>query len=116
VLTDGARPLTVTRKVHAKALPDDIRRAIRARDRRDRFPGSRRPIEHVHHTDRDGHGHHPEYLTGLSTSSHRRVHREGWAISIDPDTGEVTFTRGERSWTTLPAGTRLRRPDRRRRR
>lgn len=116
VLTHGARPLTVTRKTHAKTLPDNIRRAIRARDRRDRFPGSRRPIEHIHHTDRDGRGHHPESLIGLSAQSHRRVHRHGWAITINPDNAEVTFTRGERSWTTLPAGTRLRRPPPTRRR
>lgn len=33
VLMDGGRPLTVTRKVQATALPDDVRRAVRARDR-----------------------------------------------------------------------------------
>ena len=110
VLMDGGRPLAVGRKVRAKALPDDVRLAIKARDRRDRFPGSRRPIEHVHHFDKQGEGHHPDHLAGLSNPSHKRVHRCEWRLTLDPATGGITFTRGERSWTTLPAGTRLRRP------
>lgn len=110
VLMDGGRPLAVGRKIRAKVLPDDVRFAIKARDRRDRFPGSRRPIEHVHHFDKQRKGHDPDHLAGLSNPSHRRVHRCQWRMTLDPATGEITFRRGERSWTTLPAGTRLRRP------
>jgi hypothetical protein len=109
IITDGAQPLFVTRKIHAAQIPADIRRAIKARDRKDRFPGSRRPIEHLHHAEIDG-GHNLNAIVGLSQRSHRRVHKHGWKISLDPPTGEVTFTRGERSWTTLPRGLRLRRP------
>jgi hypothetical protein len=109
IITDGAQPLFVTRKIQAAQIPADIRRAIKARDRKDRFPGSRRPIEHLHHAQIDG-GHDLNAIVGLSHRSHRRVHRHGWKISLDPPTGEITFIRGERSWTTLPCGTRLRRP------
>ena len=109
VICDGAQPLTVTKKVRAKQIPDDVRAAVRARDRRDRFPESRRPIRPVHHLNKDDLGHHIDYLVGLADVSHQRVHRFGWRISLDPATGEVTFTRGERSWTTLPRGTPIRR-------
>ena len=110
VLMDGGRPLAVGRKVWAKELPRDIRLAVKARDRADRFPGSRRPLQHVHHADREGEGHHPDHLAGLSDRSHDLVHKHGWKLTLDPATGAITFTRGERSWTTLPRGTRLRRP------
>ena len=110
VLFDGGRPLTVTKKVRAKTLPKAVRTAVKVRDRGDRFPGSRRPIEHVHHLDRDGEGHHVDHLLGLSGRSHRKVHRNGWHVTVDPGTAEVTFSRGERTWITLPRGSRLRRP------
>lgn len=110
VLCDGGRPLAATRKVWARDIPRDVRLAVKARDRGDRFPGSRRPIRHVHHLDKAGEGHHPDFLLGTSEPTHRRIHRFDWAVSIDPPTGEVTFTRAERRWTTVPRGTRLRRP------
>jgi hypothetical protein len=110
VIVDGARPLTVSRKVWAQALPADVRRAVKLRDRRDRFPGSRQPIEHVHHLDRDGEGHNVDHLVGLSNASHKRVHRHQWSIRLDTTTGEMTFKRGDRTWIRLPHGTRLRRP------
>ena len=109
IITDGAQPLFVSRKINAERIPADVRAAIKARDRRDRFPGSRRAIDHLHHAKLDG-GHDLNAIVGLSNTSHRRVHRNKWKITIDPPTGEVTFTRGDRSWTTLPPGTRLRRP------
>ena len=109
-LFDGGRPLTVTNKLHAAAVPSAVRTAVKVRDRGDRFPGSRRPVEHLHHLDKDGRGHHVDHLLGLSGASHRRVHRHGWQIAIHPGNAAVTFTRNERSWTTLPRGTRLRRP------
>ena len=110
VLFDGGRPLTVTKKLRAKATPEAVRTAAKVRDRGDRFPGSRRPIRHLHHLDKDGEGHHVDHLLGVSEPSHRRIHRCGWKVTIDPATAAVTFTRGERTWITLPRGTRLRRP------
>ena len=109
VLFDGARPLIVTKKVTAKSIPADVRAAVKIRDRGDRFPGARGPIEHLHHTDPDT-GHSVDHLVGLQTKSHRRVHRHGWRADINPDTAAVTWTRRDRTWTTLPRGTRLRRP------
>lgn len=110
VLVDGGRPLAVTKKVWAAAVPGDVRRAVLLRDGGDRFPGSRRPVNHLHHLDKRGRGHHPDALVGLADVSHQRVHRHGWAVTVDPATGEVTFTRGERRWVTIPRRTRLRRP------
>jgi Domain of unknown function (DUF222) len=107
VICDGARPLTVTKRVRGRQIPDDVRLAVRARDRRDRFPASRRPIRHLHHRNKGDLGHHVDHLVGLADVSHQRVHRHGWSVTIDPPTGEVTFTRGDRSWTTLPRGTPL---------
>ena len=109
MLADGARPLTVTRKVAAKTMSSQVRRAVLLRDGGDRFPGSRRPIDHVHHFDKRDRGHHVDFLAGLSDVSHQRVHRCGWHIRLDPSSGAMTFTRGDRQWTTLPRRTRLRR-------
>jgi hypothetical protein len=108
VLVEQGRPLAVSRKIHASTIPRDTALAVRMRDRGDRFPGSRRPIEHLHHLDKDGKGHDVDHLVGLAATSHRRAHRCGWKITVDGR--EITFERGERSWTTLPRGSRLRRP------
>ena len=43
VLFDGARPLAVSKKLYADKIPDDIRIAVKARDKGDRFPGSQDP-------------------------------------------------------------------------
>ena len=110
VLVDGGRPLAATKKVHANTVPNDVRQAVLLRDGGDRFPGSRRRANHVHHLDKQRRGHHPDALLGLADISHQRVHRHDWAITLDAHTGEATFTRGERRWTTLPRRTRLRRP------
>lgn len=111
MLFEGGRPLTVTKKVRAKNVARSVRTAVKVRDRGDRFPGSRHPIEHLHHLDKEGEGHNVDHLLGLSDPSHRRVHRCGWHVTtIEATTAEVTFTRGERRWVTLPRGTRLRRP------
>lgn len=110
VLFEGGRPLTVTKKLRAESMPKAARTAVKVRDRGDRFPGSRRKIDHVHHFDKVGAGHHVDKMIGLSEPSHRRVHRHGWTVTLDPATAEATFIRGERTWVTLPRGTRLRRP------
>lgn len=116
VLVDGARPLTVTKKVHAKTIPTPVRSALAARDRGDRFPGSRAPAKScdAHHFDKTGQGHHVDHVALLSPASHRRVHRHGWRADLDPATATITWTHHERTWSTLPRGTRLRRaqPDR----
>jgi hypothetical protein len=108
VLVDGGRPLAVSRKIRAKKVPRDVATAVRVRDRGDRFPGSRLPIEHLHHLNKVGEGHAVDALVGLAERSHRRVHRCQWKVTVNSD--EVTFSRGDRSWTTLPRGTRFRRP------
>lgn len=109
IVCDGAQPLFVTKTILAKQVPAKVRRAVLARDRRDRFPGSRRTIEHLHHA-KLGSGQDLNRIVGLSEVSHKIAHRHGWKLTLDPSTAEITFSRGERSWTTLPRGTRLRRP------
>ena len=45
----GSNPAVVSRKINAEQIPADVRRAIKARDRRDRFPGTKthRPSAHA---------------------------------------------------------------------
>ena len=109
VVCDGYRPLTVTRKRTAADLPADIRTAVLARDVVDRFPGSDRPITHVHHTRPRGTGgdHHIDGLIGLSDRSHGIVHDHGWACRHDPDTGVFTITRHGVTWRSIPQTTPL---------
>ena len=112
VLFDGARPLAWGRKINLANLPDDIRDAIGIRDGGDRFPGSRQPLARTdaHHINGKHNGHHPDRLIRLSRRSHRLTHKHRWRIAVDPDTGKATFTRGTHTFTTMPWGTRLRRP------
>ena len=112
VLFDGARPLAWGRKINLANLPDDIRDAVGIRDGGDRFPGSRQPLARTdaHHINGQRNGHHPEGLVRLSRKSHRLTHKHRWRISVDPDSGKATFTRGTHTFTTMPWGTRLRRP------
>lgn len=109
VLVDGARPLTTTRKRTAADIPADVRAAVVARDVADRMPGSRRPLQHVHHLRHrdDGGGHHPDNLAGLSMASHRVIHRNGWTTTIDLDTGAFSITRDGRTWTAVPPARHL---------
>ncbi len=109
VLMDGARPVTVTKR----CAPNSCRVTSASPSKRaTALTGS--PVLGTHGTRaslRKGReGHHVDQLAGLAGPSHRRVHRCGWQITLDTGTGEMTFTRGDRSWTTLPHGTRLRRP------
>ncbi len=47
----------------------------------------------------------------LSKAMHlRQVHRYGWTVSVDGDTGAVTIQRRGRVYRRLPPGTHLRRP------
>lgn len=111
VLFDGARPLAVTRKVRADAIPADTRFAVRARDLGCRFPGSADPLAHtdVHHAVHSEHGgdHHPDNLISLSRRFHTLAHTHGWRLRITPETGMVTARRRHRAWRSLPRGTPL---------
>ncbi|MFN2555765.1 MAG: DUF222 domain-containing protein [Nitriliruptorales bacterium] len=114
VLFDGARPLAVSAKTKAAAIPADVRLAVKARDRGCRFPGSTAPARwaEIHHIEPQAKGgdHHPDKLTLLIRRWHRLVHRREWKLRLDPDTGELTTTRKGRTWYSPPRGTPLRRP------
>ena len=109
VIFDGHRPLTVTAKLTAEDIPADVRTAVMARDVVDRFPGSDRPIRHVHHTRprEQGGDHHVDHLIGLSDRSHGILHRRGWTGRHDPDTGVFTITRAGIVWRSIPQTTPL---------
>lgn len=115
VIFDGARPLAVSDKVCASRIPTKTRIAVRARDRGDRWPASRAPIGHCdidHYLEpqRDGGGHDPDGLIALSREPHRIRGHHGWEVTVAHDTGIVTFTRGHRTWRSIPWGTPLSRP------
>lgn len=109
---DGARPLAVSDLVHASETPTKTRIAVELRDRGGRMPGSRTPAPsaHVHHLDKSRHGHHPDHLVTLGPFGHlRQVHRRGWKLELDPGSGQVTARWRDRTYRSLPWGTRLRR-------
>ncbi|MFN2556430.1 MAG: DUF222 domain-containing protein [Nitriliruptorales bacterium] len=112
VLFDGARPLAVSAKTKAAAIPSEIRLAVRARDRGCRFPGSTGPAPwaDIHHVveQADGGDHHPDKLTLLLRRWHRLVHDRKWRQRLNPETGQFTITRNGRTWHSLPRGTPLR--------
>ncbi|MBW3562643.1 MAG: hypothetical protein KY437_09110, partial [Actinobacteria bacterium] len=112
VLFDGKRPLAVSTVVNAARLPAKTQLAVRLRDRGGRMPGSRTPAgqTHIHHLDRARYGHHPDHLVSLGAFGHLNlVHKKGWALALDPDTGRVTARWRHRTYRTLPWGTRLNR-------
>ncbi|MBA2529093.1 MAG: HNH endonuclease, partial [Euzebyales bacterium] len=109
VLFDGARPLAVSKKVRAAAIPADTRLAVHARDRGCRFPGSADPLAHcdLHHIERQrGGDHHPDNLVAVSRRHHTLIHRHGWTLSLNHASGQITAWRGRRRWRSLPRGTR----------
>jgi hypothetical protein len=114
VIFDGSRPLAVSAKLHAKDVPTDITFAVRARDRGDRFPGSRDPLafSDIHHIfeDRAERTHDPDTLVHLSRSNHKLTHDRGWDVELDPSSGQVTVKRRGRTWKSLPRGTPLTKP------
>jgi len=111
VVFDGARPLAVSKKVRARAIPSEARVAVRARDKACRFPGSRDPAGHcdVHHVVHRyaGGDHSPDNLVLLSRRTHTMVHDHGWTLALDARDGVVTATRAGRSYRSLPRGTPL---------
>ncbi len=116
VVFDGARPLAVSDKLTATSIPTKTRIAVQARDRGCRFPGSQHPVGHsdVHHlVHREHHGdHHPDNLALLSRRHHTLVHHHGWTLTLEPDSGQITATRGTHTWRSLPRGTPLTSPAR----
>ncbi len=113
VLFEGARPLAVSAKTMAAAIPADVRLAVRARDRGCRFRGSTGPAPwaDIHHVveQAEGGDHHPDQLALLIRRWHRLVHRRKWKQRLDPKTGVFTICRNGRTWQSLPRGTPLRR-------
>ncbi|MDX1658947.1 MAG: HNH endonuclease signature motif containing protein, partial [Nitriliruptorales bacterium] len=114
VVFDGKRPLAVSASQSA-AIPDDVRLAVRLRDRGDRFPGSTLPTSdsHFHHLVPRGHDgtHHPDNLLTLGARHHlHHIHQRGWRASLDPHTGQAFFERDGRTFRTLPRGTPLEPP------
>lgn len=109
-LQQGRRPLDEL-AVATDEVPARVRRAVLRRDRGCRFPDCGRPRIHAHHiVPRAGGGPHTvDNLVGLCSFHHLRyVHRLGWAIHLDPDSGLVTWT-NSRTGTeigTMPIGAR----------
>lgn len=115
VLFDGKRPLAVSKKLRANDIPNDVAFAVGARDLGCRFPGSSDPLRHTdnHHIAHRVRGglHHVDDLVRLSRRYHRTGHDHGWNMKLDPSSGMLTITRGNRTWRSLPRGTPLaRRP------
>lgn len=112
VLFDGKRPLAVSDVVRAERMPDKTRIAVKVRDRGGRMPGSRTPAgqTQIHHLDKATYGHHPDHLVSLGPFAHlRQVHKRGWKLHLDPDTGQVTARWRDRTYRSVPWGTHLRR-------
>ncbi len=109
-LRDGHRPLDEL-AVDADDVPTRVRRAVLRRDRGCRFPDCGRARMQVHHVVPRARGgtHAVDNLIGLCSFHHLRyVHRLGWQIHLDPDTGLVTWT-NTRTGTeigTMPIGAR----------
>jgi hypothetical protein len=111
VLLDGARPLATSAKLRLTDPSADTRFAVQARDLACRWPGSNAPIgwtdlDHLHPR-ADGGSHHPDNLVSLSRRPHRWKHTYGWQTTLDPDTGAITISRRDRTYRSLPPGTRL---------
>ena len=110
VVMDGARPLTVTRRLHAREVPEDTLLAVRARDLGARDPAGRTsiPLSEVHHLTPGLH--HPDRLACVSQRGHLRlIHRHGWSGHVDTTSGWITWSRGNRNIVTVPWGTPLNR-------
>ena len=101
-LRDGLRPLDEL-AVATDDIPAKTRRMVLARDKGCRFPGCRRRAVQVHHVipRSDGGDHSPDNLFAACSLHHLRyIHKLGWHVALDPETGLVTWT-NTRSGTTL---------------
>ncbi|HUH06184.1 MAG TPA: hypothetical protein VML96_00115, partial [Egibacteraceae bacterium] len=47
----------------------------------------------------------------FSRPHHTTVHKHGWTVALNPDSGQITIRRGHRAWTSMPNGTPLDHPD-----
>jgi hypothetical protein len=107
----GARPLTAPALVDAEDIPSSTRMAVSERDRGCRFPVCDAPLDwcDVHHlvARAEGGEHHPSNLVAICRRHHTQAHRRGWRLRLDPASGEVTASRGRRTWRSLPHGTPL---------
>ncbi|MCG8467452.1 MAG: HNH endonuclease, partial [Gemmatimonadetes bacterium] len=88
---DG-RTLDVGRR--RRTVPTPLRRALERRDRRCRFPGCRSRFCDAHHVRHwaDGGETRLDNLVLLCRHHHRRVHEDGWRVTLGPD-GDATFHR-----------------------
>ena len=101
-LRDGLRPLDEL-AVATDDIPAKTRRMVLARDKGCRFPGCCRRAVQVHHVipRSDGGDHSPDNLFAACSLHHLRyIHKLGWHVALDPETGLVTWT-NTRSGTTL---------------
>ena len=102
VLFDGARPIAVSDSI--SEVPDKVRIALVARDRGCRFPGCDAPAAwtDAHHVvPRPAGSNGVENLILLCRRCHRRVHRAGWRLRVEPD-GTVRFRTRGRSFRSEP--------------
>ena len=101
-LRDGLRPLDEL-AVATDDIPAKTRRMVLARDKGCRFPGCRRRAVQVHHVipRSEGGDHSPDNLFAACSLHHLRyIHKLGWQVHLDPESGLVTWT-NTRSGTTL---------------
>ena len=101
-LRQGLRPLDEL-AVATDDIPAKTRRMVLARDKGCRFPGCRRRAVQVHHIVHrsDGRTHSPDNLFAACGLHHLRyIHKLGWEVHLDPESGLVTWT-NTRSGTTL---------------
>jgi len=100
VFEDDGKPLSVGRR--RRTVPTSIRRALKARDGRCRFPGceARRWVDahHVHHWAQGGETS-LENLILLCRRHHRLVHEGGYRVSLSAG-GEPAFR--DRWGTPIP--------------
>ena len=101
-LRDGLRPLDEL-AVATDDIPAKTRRMVLARDKGCRFPGCRRKAVQAHHVvpRSQGGDHSPDNLFAACSLHHLRyIHKLGWHVALDPETGLVVWT-NTRSGTTI---------------
>ncbi|HVL90312.1 MAG TPA: HNH endonuclease [Actinomycetota bacterium] len=104
VVFDNGQPIAVGNTT--QPIPRRIRRAVTTRDQGCRFPGCDRPVAwtDAHHIRPRSHGgaSTPANLISLCRRCHRRIHKRGWRIELEPD-GVALFTHRARRYRSDPA-------------